>query len=293
MLITVTPNQHGGAWGSGQPWLYRLIAAPFLEKNLVVAIVGYRTYPGGDIIAQVHDLDQATQVLTQHYPQFCKAPTELGVCVMGHSSGAHISFLMMTEWTRKRMQRLEEMVMEGSKITASMLETVSSSTPSTGMRIDSFVGISGPYNISHHFDYEASRGLEEISPMKPALRFSRSEFRKHSPALQIVDCLSEWSTECEARALDNILPRIALLHGMEDEAVPFTSTAEAASLLRACGFTKLDEVYFARCAHNECALQIMTGGPVRDTVLALLETMSAKKKSKGEATKTVVLTSRL
>jgi acetyl esterase/lipase len=287
-------NQHGGAWGSGQPWLYRLIAAPFLEKNLVVAIVGYRTYPCGDIIAQVHDLEIASQVLARQYPKFCREPTELGVWVMGHSSGAHIAFLMMTEWTRKRMQRLEKVVTGGSKMTASMVETVSSSTSSsTGMRIDSFVGISGPYNISHHFDYEASRGLEEISPMKPAMRFSRSEFRRYSPALQIVDCLSEWSAECEARALDNLLPRIALLHGMEDEAVPFTSTAEAASLLRSCGVTKLDEVYFARCAHNECALQIMTGGPVRDTVLALLEATSEKHKSKGEATKTVVLTSRL
>ena len=26
-----------------------------------------------------------------------------------------------------------------------------------------FVGLSGPYNIAHHYDYEASRGVEELS----------------------------------------------------------------------------------------------------------------------------------
>jgi hypothetical protein len=36
---------HGGAWGSGQPWMYRLIAPFFLRHGFVVAIVGYRTYP--------------------------------------------------------------------------------------------------------------------------------------------------------------------------------------------------------------------------------------------------------
>ena len=33
---------HGGAWGSGLPWMYRLVASSFLEEGMNVAIIGYR-----------------------------------------------------------------------------------------------------------------------------------------------------------------------------------------------------------------------------------------------------------
>ncbi len=54
---------HGGAWGSGMPWMYRLVAKSFIDKGLVVAIVGYRTYPCANISGQVHDLELAASYL--------------------------------------------------------------------------------------------------------------------------------------------------------------------------------------------------------------------------------------
>ena len=55
---------HGGAWGSGLPWMYRLVAAPFLEDlNMAVAIVGYRTFPDADVPGQVQDLERAADLL--------------------------------------------------------------------------------------------------------------------------------------------------------------------------------------------------------------------------------------
>ena len=41
---------HGGAWGSGQPWMYRLVAPSFLKRNFAVVIVGYRTHPEAQTI---------------------------------------------------------------------------------------------------------------------------------------------------------------------------------------------------------------------------------------------------
>ena len=256
-----------------------------------MAIVGYRTYPCGTVLNQVQDLELASEELAMRYPQFCQQETELGVCVMGHSSGAHIAFLMMADWTRRRMALLEESLQKegGAKITLSMAAQVGRLG---GMRIDSFVGISGPYNVSHHFDYEASRGLEELSPMKPACGYSREEFRKHSPALKIVDCMSVWSSECERRALDNIIPNIVLIHGIEDDVVPFTSTAEAASLLRSCGVTKLKEIYLARTSHNECATQIMMGGKVRDILMDCIQNLP-KEPTSTKAQANMIINSRL
>jgi len=43
--------------------MYRLVAKSFIDKGLVVAIVGYRTYPCANISGQVHDLELAASYL--------------------------------------------------------------------------------------------------------------------------------------------------------------------------------------------------------------------------------------
>ncbi|KAL3896535.1 MAG: hypothetical protein SGARI_007142, partial [Bacillariaceae sp.] len=61
---------HGGAWGSGKPWFYRLAALPFLRMGLAVAIVGYRVYPLSQTVQdQVDDLEAAFETLVEEYPQ--------------------------------------------------------------------------------------------------------------------------------------------------------------------------------------------------------------------------------
>lgn len=148
---------HGGAWGSGKPWYYRLVAQAFLEWNMAVAIVGYRVYPDGDTSTQVADLEAAQLKLTEVYPDLCGPDREkrpIGFCVMGHSSGAHIALLMLVDQA-KRMIQADERSLVKAQYTTNMARP--------GMKrtlFDRFVGISGPYDISHHFDYEAARGVE-------------------------------------------------------------------------------------------------------------------------------------
>ena len=130
---------HGGAWGSGQPWFYRLIAIPFLELGFAVAIIGYRVYPlcgvppsnsnnnnnssssnrdRGGILTQVDDLELAFCKLVKEYPEWCcNIPNQnnnkeeyhhlphLGTIVMGHSSGAHISLLWLVERAKQQLQQ--------------------------------------------------------------------------------------------------------------------------------------------------------------------------------------------
>jgi acetyl esterase/lipase len=60
---------HGGAWGSGFPAMYRLVAKPFLNKGMTVAILGYRTYPTTDVKGQVDDLEQALESLRREFPE--------------------------------------------------------------------------------------------------------------------------------------------------------------------------------------------------------------------------------
>ena len=91
VLYYLANKKHGGAWGTGEPWLYRLTALPFLENNQAVAIVGYRTYPDGLIQDQVNDVELAIQTLSSRYPALVTRPSTmqmsdwLGITLIGHS----------------------------------------------------------------------------------------------------------------------------------------------------------------------------------------------------------------
>ena len=65
---------HGGAWGSGMPWMYRLVAPTFLRLDLAVIVVGYRTYPDASTInEQVRDVVTAWEVCGDALDVCCRA----------------------------------------------------------------------------------------------------------------------------------------------------------------------------------------------------------------------------
>jgi hypothetical protein len=123
---------------------------------MAVAIVGYRVYPDGDTSIQIQDLEAAQAKLTEEYPEICGPHRErrsIGFCVIGHSSGAHIALLMLVDQAKRLIQAEQRRVRVQSVSKKGLL-------PMKMALTDMFVGISGPYDISHHFDYEAARGVE-------------------------------------------------------------------------------------------------------------------------------------
>jgi len=271
---------HGGAWGSGLPWFYRLAALPFLQEGWAVAVPGYRTYPDGSAAEQVADLESAAAALVDQYPYLCQHVT-----VMGHSSGAHIALLMVVDRVRRNMFKSQE-------------EQAKSATPAHHLpptepfAIDSFVGLSGPYDISHHFDYEAARGVEELSPMKAVCGYSRQAFRTNSPAFRLQDLLADIN-ECQVLCVDNFMPPTVLVHGIEDDTVPFTATGDAARVLRSCGLTMCQEIYLAKTGHQDVAMQLMLGGgKTRQVVVEWIQSLSSKSPATSR-THALVATSKL
>jgi hypothetical protein len=319
---------HGGAWGSGKPWFYRLVTKPFLEMGLAVAIVGYRVYPlcgsprkndadRGGVRTQVDDLEAAFGKLTQEYPEWCDKNFEdrfverrfverknhqqqtnskhphhlphLGTIVVGHSSGGHISMLWMVERVQKKISEIRR-------------GQPNNLTDKRGS-IDAFVGISGVYNIGHHFDYEGGRGVEEISPLKPANGYDRNNFTKHTPPWKVQHELIRTFNEMDQCTREQLLlspttpvsssyfhfpERFLLVHGAEDDIVPFTGTGEAAKILKQClggGSSSssigddccnitIDECYIPQMGHQDTAVDLMMlggqKGPVTRTVVEWL-----------------------
>jgi len=279
---------HGGAWGSGAPWMYRLLAVPYLQQGWAVAVPGYRTYPdcgdclstsGGGVMEQVRDLEGAAAAVQGELRRRRKSSTNTAgknstattkVTLMGHSSGAHIALLMLVERARQRLSQQQQHLMSEQQ----------------RLQFDSFVGLSGPYDIEHHYDYEAGRGVEELSPMKPVNGYTRTQFRRHSPARALRDDLLRQTTTAEHQAVSWLLPRtmrLALFHGMEDDTVPFTATAEAARVLRSCGVTTVEEVYLPDTGHQDMVLQIMLGGRARDGTVEWIRGLALEEESSSSS----------
>jgi len=66
--------------------------------------------------------------------------------------------------------------------------------------------------------------------------------------------------------MDRVFPRTLLIHGIEDDTVPFTATSEGARILRQCGVTECDEIYSPLTGHQDAVIHLMLGGRVKDSV---------------------------
>ena len=176
---------------------------------------------------------------------------------MGHSSGSHIGLLML-------VNRIERQVTKGKH--------------GNGFDFTSYVGLSGPFDINHHFDYEAGRGVEELSPMKPACGSTREAFRDNSPVPSLLSIFSRISDESSpVGMLGQYLPPCLLVHGIEDSTVPFTATSEAARIIRSCGLNECDEANLSETGHQDTVMEIMLGGETRDAVMDWLSSTESRR----------------
>jgi fermentation-respiration switch protein FrsA (DUF1100 family) len=241
--------------------MYRLVALPFLELGMTVAIVGYRTYPDANVTGQVNDLFQALSRLLDKFPSLFSSPPDgetydfIGTILIGHSSGAHLSLLMMVEYIQRQLPN------------SNSQDTIPS------IFFDFVIGLSGPYNISQHFDFEAHRGVEELSPMKPACGHTREEFKYHSPTSRLLQLChtAESSLLKPTNKSKHFMPSILLVHGMKDSTVPFTATSDAAALFKSCGAEQCDEIYIGTAGHQDTVLHLMLGGSTKTAVVKWIQ----------------------
>jgi len=209
----------------------------------------------------------------------------LGNIIMGHSSGAHIALLLLVKMLGERMKS------SSSQPAASMTRKQNNRYPWSFP--DYFVGLSGPYDISDHFDFEAGRGVEQISPMKPICGHSRMNFDRASPTKRLLSKLASFREQSDAvessfdsarmkmPTLQQITPPILFVHGIEDATVPFTATSDAARILKSCGLTDCQEIYLEKTTHQDVIMHFMMGGAAMDAVFDWLLGQRSHKKVIG------------
>ena len=127
---------HGGAWGSGSVWMYRLIAqgyARVLGAQYTV-VVGYPVYPQATILEQRDCILDALSLMKSKSEEIFEN-NDPHLIVIGHSSGANISALAL----------LESLENDGQACA------------------DAFIGVGGVYNIAHHYEFERRRGVHQVT----------------------------------------------------------------------------------------------------------------------------------
>ena len=226
---------HGGAWGSGKPVFYRLVARPLIQRNFSVAVIGYRTYPDTDVRGQVEDVKLATEKILKHSPKY----TENDVTIMGHSSGSHIGLLSILDEDFLRR-----------------------------VHIGSFISLAGVFDIVKHFRFEAGRGVEEMSPMKAACGGSETSFRLCSPTYLVHDFIREHGSFLLPKmlflhgALDDVVPYTSTTELTQEL---YKGIADQPSEKQRFDMLVLPEV-----GHADTVVQFMMGGETRDRVLSWL-----------------------
>jgi predicted esterase len=104
--------------------------------------------------------------------------------------------------------------------------------------------------------------------MKACNGHTREQFRLNSPAHRLQDFLAIFHEGSSTTlTLSSYFPtRMLLVHGIEDDIVPFTATSEAARILRSCGIDQCQEFYAALTGHQDAVIHLMLGGRVNDSV---------------------------
>lgn len=254
---------HGGAWGSGSVWMYRLIAQGYARVlgAQYTAVLGYPVYPESTILQQRDCVLEALSLLYSNSDEIFKSDPNL--ILIGHSSGANISALALLESSEK------------GQVCA-----------------DAFIGVGGVYNIEHHYEYERGRGVHQVSPMAAAAR-GRHNFGECSPQLKASrlaavsrDLLHSVTPSIDSPARPNAVsttkrvprlsepglslidpssvdsagsntnqrgrrtvPTVCLLHGLHDTVVPPSATETfAASISGLLGAQNVHTVYTKVCA---------------------------------------------
>jgi acetyl esterase/lipase len=239
---------HGGAWGCGRPWHYRMVANGLGNllgvKNVVV--VGYPTYPESTILQQRDFVTSALRFLQSdsNVGSTPTVPTD-NIVLCGHSSGANICALSLLD-----------------NLNTAQTPSNNTSPQPTPFRVHTFIGLAGVYDIGKHYLFESNRGVQVISPMCTAA-CGRKCFGMCSPTVvargmkRLLDAkkasagentslTSSSAAGCSTEVVESgsvssgyamqyTMPHTVLIHGEGDMVVPFSSSAEFGTALQDLG----------------------------------------------------------
>lgn len=102
---------YGGAWSGGRRGWYRFVGEALTSRGYVVAIPDYRVYPEVGFPTFVEDAAAAVAWVRSNAASFGGDPDR--IFLMGHSAGAHIAALLVTDRSYLAAQGLDVSTIRG------------------------------------------------------------------------------------------------------------------------------------------------------------------------------------
>jgi len=198
---------HGGAWGSGHPYMYRLLGVRLAMEGFHCILIGYRTYPCADILGQLDDVQEALSYIRRRigFGELSSIGKNSQIYLSGHSSGAHV----VAQCVLQRAKTLDF--------------------------IKGVIGFGGAYDLKSQYECEKSKDVHELSPLKAANK-GVENFNRFSPFVIASNLKSftgagaedDGSEQKQAVSVPKSheqkqalsVPKFLLLHGLKDTTVP-------------------------------------------------------------------------
>jgi len=205
----------GGAWGRCNLNFSPSVASSFVKSNIAVIYPSYRGFPDGDIGDAKSNINALMQWILKYGPTLNINPKH--VCIIGQSSGAHVGALTVLRAQQEKAEWLKNVRL--------------------------FCGLSGPYSILDHYQWESRRGVEHVSPMGRFMK-GRNNFAFYSPtviaqgqraSLLNVHNRDPKALERELMKYGTALPRFCMIHSVGDYVVPCSSSKLFTASLRGMG----------------------------------------------------------
>lgn len=238
---------YGGSWSSGNKAFYGLLANMLRRMGYIAVVPDYRKYPEVLIEDIYDDVRQVLEVVGQEGDSWGGDVDR--IFVIGHSAGAHITAQVVLGAVLKEVRMRAASEVGAAVATAGMTNGKVNAIHSNGFghgpkmpNVQGLVLMAGVYDVAAHYDFEAARGVEDISAMGRCMGGSRKSFDANSPkyllplprnaksakALEGAERGGEYEMLAAAtsRCLAEIMPRVMLVHGERDGTVPVSSTID-------------------------------------------------------------------
>eukprot|EP00729_Bicosta_minor_P011336 gene11336-34301_t len=184
---------HGGAWASGEKSLYSAVGAELVATGFGAVIPDYCKYPDAEMPTIEAELIDCIKWVVAHGGAYGLDATR--ITLIGHSAGAHICAAVLLSLAAASCNNA--LIGNGGDVDGTIVHQDEHGDEAEGgyadgnvgkarflSRIVAFVGAAGVYNIANHFEHEAKRGLEWVSPMHRVMQ-GKSNFDLHSPAPKV------------------------------------------------------------------------------------------------------------
>lgn len=198
---------HGGTWRDGDKKLYRFVAATLASRGYVAVVPNYRKYPEVVFPAFVEDAAAAIAWTLNNIDQYQGDPTS--VFVSGHSSGAHMGALVLTDKSYLAEHDLSPSQISGfiglsgpysfTPQAQEVVEVFGDMEDYAAMQVDTFVDGTEPPMLLLHGEDDRTVGRINIERLQPVLEQNNVEVTsRFYPDTEHADILGNFSAPLQA-----------------------------------------------------------------------------------------------